>query len=146
MPESHNVVMTKARKIIKKAKECECAQEPKYICDAHAKVLFGKCVRKNCKTCAKLKNRYKETILDKASKITSKARPSKYGTPKVNHGRTAAFWSIYLGIELSARQVCIMNMLQKISRDMHSPQEDNLIDIAGFAYNADVVQEKRKKH
>lgn len=131
----------------KQREECKCTDNPQHICDAHAKVLFGKC---ECKRCVDYLERSKdrflgsfsdtETILDEASRITSGARPSKYGTPKQNHTRTAKFWSVYLGINLTSRQVCVMNMLQKISRDMHSPQRDNLVDIAGFAQNADAIE------
>ena len=81
-----------------------------------------------------------EDILDEAARITRGARPEKYGPPKENHSRTATYWSTYLGIKLSARQVCMMNILQKISRDGHSPERDNLVDIAGWAQNADNLE------
>lgn len=64
------------------------------------------------------------------------ARGPVYGRPRDNHGRTAALWSAYLGIEISARQVCFLNILQKISRDAHRRHFDNIVDIAGYAANA----------
>lgn len=79
--------------------------------------------------------KFPSSILEEAMKITSDDRPSAYGSPAENHGKTAAFWSAYLGVQISARQVCMMNILQKISRDTHSPARDNLVDIAGYAQN-----------
>lgn len=64
-----------------------------------------------------------------------------YGTPRENHERTAALWSAYLGVPITARQVCICNVLQKVSRDAHQPGRDNLVDIAGYAENAHLCGE-----
>ena len=72
-------------------------------------------------------------MLDDAAKIVADDRMEKYGDPRVNHSRTAALWSVYLGTEINARQVCMMNMLQKISRDAHNEQADNITDIVGYA-------------
>lgn len=79
------------------------------------------------------------TILDKAAGLVGGDRRKTYGHPKINHGRTAAMWAAYLGVPITPRQVCMMNSLQKISRDAHSPKEDNLVDIAGWALNAEMV-------
>lgn len=96
----------------------------------------------------------KPTILDEAALVTSEARQWSYGTPADNHGRTAALWSAYLGIPISTRQVCMLNILQKISRDANKlPPDaseaavresnrslrDNLVDIAGYARNAEIL-------
>lgn len=79
-----------------------------------------------------------ETILDEAARITSTDRQSDYGRADINHSRTAMLWSDYLGFRITARQVCILNILQKISRDAHKPKRDNLVDIAGWARNAEL--------
>lgn len=79
-------------------------------------------------------------ILEEANKIVTEGRKS-YGSPKKNHRITAEFWSTYLGIQISPRQVCMMNILQKASRDVTSDKRDNLVDIAGFALNAQIVSE-----
>lgn len=65
-------------------------------------------------------------------------RNKYYGHPKDNHGRTAQMWSAYLGIPISPRQVCMLNALQKIARDAHREKEDNLVDLAGWALNAEI--------
>jgi hypothetical protein len=80
-----------------------------------------------------------KSVLAKASNMVFGPRQEAYGPPHENHGRTAAFWSAYLGIPITRRQVCILNMLQKIARDMHAPKFDNLVDIAGYAENAELA-------
>lgn len=78
-------------------------------------------------------------VLLDADAIVSGARQDSYGSPRENHGRTASLWSSYLGIPVSARDVCMLNILQKVSRDAHRPGRDNLLDIAGYARNAELV-------
>lgn len=78
------------------------------------------------------------TVLHKAAEAVQ-ARGVNYGTPAENHGRTAAMWSAYLGVEVTARDVCMLNILQKVSRDRARPIEDNPVDIAGYAENAGLV-------
>ena len=86
--------------------------------------------------------------LFEAAKIVSGARQWDYGTPKLNHGATANLWSIYLerkyghALELDPRDVCMMNILQKIARDAGGrPTQDNLVDICGYARNAELCED-----
>ena len=89
----------------------------------------------------------KKTILDEAAEITAGARNADYGDPRVNHKCTADLCASYLerrwnaigSTELDAEDVCILNILQKISRHAHCRKRDNLVDIAGWARNAEVV-------
>ncbi len=82
-----------------------------------------------------------ETVLAEAQRIVDGPRRENYGDPKENHQRTADLWNAYSRgkADLTPRDVCVMNILQKISRDAHSPQRDNLVDIAGYARNAEIV-------
>lgn len=82
-----------------------------------------------------------ETVLDEAARIVDGPRRVAYGDPRVNHGRTAAMWGAYLGIAISPRQVCMLNILQKCSRDANLPKRDNIVDIPGWARNAEIVSE-----
>jgi hypothetical protein len=72
-------------------------------------------------------------------------RGADYGHPSENHGTTAEMWSSYLTrrfrrpIQITARDVCMLNAIQKISRDANSPKRDNLLDLAGYAENADRI-------
>lgn len=80
-----------------------------------------------------------ETILEEASRVVDGERNDSYGRPSQNHQRTADLWSAFLGRRITPDQVCICNMLQKISRHANSWKRDNLVDIAGYARNAEMV-------
>lgn len=83
------------------------------------------------------------SVLAEAEAIVHGPRQADYGTPLDNHQRTANLWNAYLATAgeerpapLSPRDVCMLNILQKISRDRFCPKRDNLVDIAGYAENA----------
>ncbi|MEK9721898.1 MAG: DUF6378 domain-containing protein [Rhodospirillaceae bacterium] len=80
------------------------------------------------------------TVLAEADRIVNGPRQDAYGHPSVNHACTARMWSAYLGTEITPRQVCMLNILQKCSRDAHEPKRDNLVDVAGWAENAEMVE------
>lgn len=82
------------------------------------------------------------SILAEAQKIVEGARNEDYGTPHDTHSRTAALWNAYIskkGGKLNAFDVCMLNILQKVSRLAHKPTRDGLVDIAGYALNAEIV-------
>ena len=81
------------------------------------------------------------SILDEAKEIVDGSRRNDYGTPKENHQRTADLWSTYLGVKISAEQVCMLNILQKISRSMNKTTRDTLVDIAGYARNIELLND-----
>ena len=70
-------------------------------------------------------------------------RGQNYGPPEVNHACTADLWTTYLqriGLlddlqALTPRHVCMLNALQKISRDAERPKQDNVDDVAGYMEN-----------
>ena len=74
--------------------------------------------------------------------IVTGSRHKAYGTPASNHTCTAKMWSAYISrklnleVTLSARDVCFLNILQKCAREAHWSQEDNAVDIAGYAANS----------
>lgn len=98
-----------------------------------------------------LKKRPDMTILEEAQKLTSGARQKSYGHPYDNHTNTANFWSEYLArkyglsVRLTGRDVCMMMILLKISRDANKEQRDSLVDVAGYARNAEMIDEKTTK-
>lgn len=84
--------------------------------------------------------------LDKAKSIVCGDRARDYGRPSENHKSTADLWTAYLRLPpgtLDARDVCVMNMLQKMSRDRWSRIDDNPVDWAGYAQNAAWVGDPR---
>lgn len=66
-------------------------------------------------------------------------RQSEYGHPRDNIGAVAKLWSIIIGHEVSARQVCKMMIALKLARDVTAEakdesraKEDNEVDIIGY--------------
>ncbi len=80
------------------------------------------------------------SALTRAEVLVYGSRRDTYGPPSVNHERTAALWSAYLGTRVTARDVCWLNVLQKLSRDRHEPNVDTEVDVAGYAENAHLVR------
>ena len=82
-------------------------------------------------------------LLEEAFTIVSKGRNESYGHPIVNHTRTAGLFAAYMmgkkPSDIDAEDVCMLNVLQKISRHAHSRGRDNLVDIIGWATNAHTV-------
>ena len=86
-----------------------------------------------------------ETILEEAVRVVDGPRQQDYGHPHVNHGCTAALMLAYLTrrygtASFDARDVCVFNMLQKISRLANTPDHrDSLVDLAGYARNYEML-------
>jgi hypothetical protein len=80
------------------------------------------------------------TVLDEARILVDGARQKDYGSPDICHSRTALLWSAYLNTEVTARDVCMMNILQKVSRDSNASKRDNLVDICGYARCAEILE------
>jgi len=80
---------------------------------------------------AKLMNR--KEILDEANRLTHGDRDKNYGTPKVNHERIAALWSVVLETEISPAQVALCMAQVKVARLIESPEHlDSFIDAAAY--------------
>jgi len=41
-------------------------------------------------------------------------------------------WSVYLGRQVSAKDVCLMLAMLKLCREMNAHVHDNLLDAAGY--------------
>ena len=102
------------------------------------------------------------TVLEEAAAITAGDRNADYGDPDENHGRTAELFGSFLRgrlltlarriypdgvpnevlyfisrVSLFGRDACMFNILQKVSREANATKRDNLVDIAGYAANAE---------
>lgn len=80
------------------------------------------------------------SILEEAAAIMVD-RQQRYGPPQPSHDHTAEMWSAYLKHPITAKDVCMMNILQKVSREAFRHTRDNLVDIAGYAANAAVLDQ-----
>jgi hypothetical protein len=81
-----------------------------------------------------------KAMLDEVSGIVCGSRQDDYGLPERNHARTAEAFNWYLKhcprATLDGHDICLLNVLQKISRDLNCRKRDNLTDICGFTVNA----------
>jgi len=90
-------------------------------------------------------------ILKKSESIVNGERFESYGHPSENHACTADLWSAYLSrklcrpVQVDVRDVCQMNILQKISRDANAKKEDNIVDIIGYALNIAIDEDYQAK-
>lgn len=80
-----------------------------------------------------------EDCLEEAGKIVRGSREDTYGPAERNLSRIAGMWGAYLSMPLTARQVAVMMVLLKASRDAFKPKHDNMVDICGYAYLADMI-------
>lgn len=79
-------------------------------------------------------------VLKKAEEGVYGDRFAEYGHPAENHARTAELWSVFLGREVTATDVCMMNILQKVSRGVNKVTPDTVVDIAGYAENIGIIE------
>lgn len=85
-----------------------------------------------------------KSILLRAVDIVTGSRNKAYGTPSDNHNCTGEMWTAYLnrcgllreGARITGKHVALMMCALKLSRDAHWEQEDNFLDIIGYAANA----------
>jgi len=86
------------------------------------------------------------TILEEAAEITTGERNADYGPPEKNHASTAYYWRGWIrdkyGVEIpfDIDDVCMMDSLQKISRQAHKRKRDNLVDICGYLRNIEMAE------
>jgi len=80
------------------------------------------------------------TILEEAASIVNGQRQKAYGHPCDNYWRLAQMWSAYLGIDITPGQSVDMMMLVKIARQANAPGRENLVDIAGYARVAEMLE------
>lgn len=80
-------------------------------------------------------------ILHEADKLVHGDRGDDYGSPREDFERTAKLMSAVLGTSVTAEQVPLLMMCVKLSRQCHKPKRDNLVDIAGYAETAGMLEE-----
>ena len=85
-----------------------------------------------------------ESILQEDDRIVNGPRQAAYGTPLDNWSRTAALWSAYLGVTVTAEQAAMCLVLVKVAREANRPHRDNLVDGAGYFGVIEKIQDERK--
>lgn len=84
-----------------------------------------------------------KNILNQAE-CTVNHRQEEYGEPSANLDKIAQLWSAYLGKQVTGLDVAHMMILLKVTRNLNY-KRDNLVDIAGYAYCAELMVEPLEK-
>ena len=72
-------------------------------------------------------------ILQAAEKCVTQDRQDDYGSAENSFGEIAAYWKVYLGVEIKAEDVGIMMALMKIARITTGRYKaDSYIDACGY--------------
>ena len=87
------------------------------------------------------------SILDEALDITSNNRMEDYGHPKHNFNDIARLWNSYIknkvmggDSEITPKDVSLMMVLFKVAREQGGHKRDNLVDMAGDARTAAMIE------
>ena len=80
--------------------------------------------------------------LTEAASFVKGERQESYGPAERNLTRIAELWSSYLGHPITSRNVAVMMILLKAARDAHKTKHDNMVDICGYAYLADILDKE----
>ncbi len=80
-------------------------------------------------------NRVMRAFLARVEAKVCVERQATYDVPEVNHKRTGRIVTECLSKPVSAKEVCLFNLGQKLSRCAHEITIDSLEDIAGYAAN-----------
>lgn len=88
---------------------------------------------------------YGKDVLTKALDIINGERQQTYGDPKECFRLIAELWSYYLGKNINSEDVAMLMILMKIARAKNNYNQDNFVDICGYAALADEIHTKRQK-
>lgn len=72
-------------------------------------------------------------LLKAAQHIVHGDRQRTYGHPAIHHARTAKLYSAFLGVDITASDVALLFVLDKLSRTRGQSKPDTIVDIAGYA-------------
>lgn len=91
----------------------------------------------------------RETILEEAQRLTHGPRQADYSHPLDDYTRTAALANAALAHKLkeplSPEDLTVIMLLVKVSRHMHKPKRDNMVDAAGYAWCTHEIGEERER-
>lgn len=82
-------------------------------------------------------------IADTAVQLVFGDRNDDYGHPLDNLDRAAKIWSVILGVDVTAEQVCLCMEGMKIAREINKPKIDNPIDGIGYWLTLAMIRQER---
>ena len=85
-----------------------------------------------------------KSYLEEASELVSGERQEQYGSPLVSLERTAALWSVVLGIDVTPHEVVLCMIQLKVAREVENEKRDNMVDIAGYVGMWDIAERERQ--
>lgn len=85
-----------------------------------------------------------ESPSETAYRIVRGERRESYGHPLEDYTRTAKLWSAVLGFDVTPEQALLCMILVKVSRETHTHNKDNLIDICGYAECLQMAIDKKQ--
>lgn len=94
---------------------------------------------------------YPETCSEEAERLVNGDRQAAYSHPLDDYMKTAMMWSGALvhdlkpGHRITPEQAVIMMVQLKLSRELHMPKRDNLVDAHGYLLCLEKIYEKRKQ-
>lgn len=80
------------------------------------------------------------TILQEAELLSEQVRQGDYGHPSEDFARISKMWEAILGVSVPVWKVPLCMIAVKISRQVNKRKRDNLVDIAGYANTANMVE------
>jgi len=90
-----------------------------------------------------------ESVLQEAQRLTHGPRQEDYSHPLDDYTRTAALVNAALRhklrVNLEPEDLTVIMALVKISRHMHKPKRDNMVDLAGYAWCTHEIIEERTR-
>ena len=72
-------------------------------------------------------------VLDTAKEYVTKDRAADHGNMEDNFSTIGKYWSVHLGVDVSATDVAVMRNLLKVARIKSNPSHpDNWVDACGY--------------
>lgn len=81
------------------------------------------------------------TIFNKCQDIMDE-RANEYGDLVKSFKRIASYWSTYLDVQITPKDVSMMMGLLKLSREQSGHKEDNIIDLINYVSIANELKNK----
>lgn len=96
-----------------------------------------------CNACFEL-TKSDETVLEEAARLVGGDRRKEYGHPKDNFKDVAAMWNVILEPQqkITVSQIALCMIAWKLCRAKGGYKRDTGVDLAGYAYTLDLVNEE----
>jgi hypothetical protein len=86
-----------------------------------------------------------QDLADYAVRLVTGDRTDDYGHPLDNLDRAARIWSVILGVEVTAEQVCLCMEGMKIAREVNRRKLDSVVDGIGYWLTYGMVIDERAR-